>query len=43
MWQRLAQVLRPWYDEIQREALHSAVLHADETGWRESGKTRWLW
>lgn len=43
MWQRLAETLRPWYDEIQREALHSAVLHADETGWRESGKTRWLW
>lgn len=43
MWQRLAGELRPWYEQIQREALDSAVLHADETGWRESGKTRWLW
>lgn len=43
MWQRLAEVLRPWYDQMQREALASAVLHVDETGWRESGKTRWLW
>lgn len=43
MWQRLAETLRPWYDQIQREALDSAVLHADETGWRESGNTRWLW
>jgi transposase len=43
MWQRLAEALRPWYDQIGREALDSAVLHADETGWRESGKTRWLW
>ena len=30
--------------EVHRDwVLESAVLHADETGWRESGKTRWLW
>lgn len=43
MWHRLADVLLPWYDEIKREALGSAVLHADETGWRVNGKTHWLW
>ncbi len=43
MWQRLQEVLFPWYEEIQQQALESAVLHADETGWRVSGKTHWLW
>ncbi|MFC1601042.1 IS66 family transposase [Candidatus Sumerlaeota bacterium] len=43
MWQRLAKVLEPWYDEIITEAAGSAVLHADETGWRVNGKTHWLW
>jgi len=43
MWYRLQAVLYPWYEQIQREALHSAVLHADESGWRVDGKTHWLW
>lgn len=43
MWSRLAAILYPWYEQIQREALDSAVLHADETGWRVNGKTHWLW
>ena len=43
MWQRLAEILHPWYDQIQKEALGSAVLHADESGWRVDGKTHWLW
>jgi transposase len=43
MWYRLQAVLYPWYEQIQREALASGVLHADETGWRVNGKTHWLW
>jgi transposase len=43
MWKRLAEILYPWYEQIQQEALHSAVLHGDESGWRVNGKTHWLW
>jgi transposase len=43
MWYRLQAVLYVWYEQIQREALESAVLHGDETGWRVNGKTHWLW
>ena len=43
MWRRLAEILLPWHEEIQREALRSSVLNADETGWRVDGKTHWLW
>lgn len=42
-WQRLAEVLEPWYVQIAEEARNSAHLHADETGWRMNGKTWWLW
>jgi transposase len=43
MWYRLQAILFAWYEQIQREALHSAVLHGDESGWRVNGKTYWLW
>ncbi len=43
MWDRLREVLFPWYEQIQQEGLSSAVLHGDETGWRVNGKTHWLW
>jgi transposase len=43
MWYRLQAILFAWYLEIQAQALDSAVLHADETGWRVNGKTYWLW
>ena len=42
-WQRLAEVLEPWYVQIGLDAKTSAVLHADETGWRMNGVTWWLW
>jgi len=43
MWRRLREILFAWYLEIQTPALSSAVLHADETGWRVNGQTHWLW
>ena len=43
MWQRLQVLLYGWYEQIQQEALQSAVLHGDETGWRTDGRTNWLW
>ena len=43
MWYRVQAILYSWYEQIQQEALHSAVLHADESGWRVDGKTHWLW
>jgi transposase len=43
MWYRLQEILFAWYEQIREEALQSAVLHGDETGWRTDGKTNWLW
>ena len=43
MWYRLQAILYAWYEQIQQQALHSAVLFADESGWRVDGKTHWLW
>jgi transposase len=43
MWHRLAETLKPWYEQIHTDCLQSAVLHADETGWSRNGALVWLW
>ena len=43
MWQRVAVILEPWYQQIGEQARASVYLHADETGWRVNGQTYWLW
>ena len=43
MWYRLAEILTDWYEHIGDQARGSGHLHADETGWRLSGQTHWLW
>ncbi len=42
-WQRMAEIFTPWYEQIGQQARGSALLHADETGWRVNGVTWWLW
>jgi len=42
-WKNLATLLQGQYDAIGQTIRHSAVLHADETGWRINGVTCWLW
>jgi hypothetical protein len=42
-WKNLASLLKPLYDEIGQRVSQSAVLAADETGWRLNGITHWLW
>jgi transposase len=42
-WQNLAARLEGNYDGILHKIRNSAVLHADETGWRINGVTCWLW
>ena len=42
-WQNLASLLEPIYTDIGQKISQSAVLSADETGWRLNGVTHWLW
>jgi len=42
-WRRLGEVLWPWYEQIGQAVKDSAVLFADETGWRVAAVTHWLW
>ena len=38
-WHQLRLILLIWYETLAEEIQNSAVLHADETGWRVDGKT----
>ena len=42
-WTSLALLLEPMYLDIGKTISRSAVLNADETGWRLNGITHWLW
>jgi len=42
-WKNLARILEPAYHDIGWRISNSAVLNADETGWRLNGITHWLW
>jgi len=42
-WKKLASTLEPVYNDIAQNIVQSAVLNADETGWRINGVTHWLW
>jgi hypothetical protein len=42
-WRRLAQILKPVYDDLATQARLSAVLNVDESGWCILGRTVWLW
>lgn len=42
-WQRLAELLKPVYDDLGKAARLSAVLNVDESGWRIFGRIAWLW
>lgn len=42
-WKSLAFMLEPVYNDIGQKITQSAVLNADETGWRLNGLTLWLW
>jgi transposase len=42
-WKNLSILLEPLYHDIGQSISTSAVLNADETGWRLNGITHWLW
>jgi transposase len=42
-WRNLSILLEPLYHDIGKSISTSAVLNADETGWRLNGITHWLW
>ena len=42
-WANLAAYLEGGYEHLRQTIRTSAVLHADETGWRINGVTCWLW
>jgi transposase len=42
-WKNLAATLESIYNDIGQRVATSAVLNADETGWRINGVTHWLW
>ena len=40
---QLTRYCKPLYEELLKRMRMSQCLNIDETGWRNNGKTRWLW
>lgn len=40
---RVAIKYKPTYNQLKTNLKREPFLHADETGWRQSGEKRWLW
>jgi len=40
---QLTRYCKPLYEELLKRMKRSQVLHVDETGWKLSGQSRWLW
>lgn len=40
---QLTRYCKPLYETLLERMKKSKALHIDETGWKESGKTMWLW
>jgi transposase len=40
---RMARKFKSTYEQLKSNLKLEPYLHADETGWRESGEKRWLW
>lgn len=41
--ERLAERAKPLYEQLKDDVMESAVVTADETGWRIAGENAWLW
>jgi transposase len=41
--QEAREALEPAYQQARQHVAQAEVKHADETGWKEAGKKRWLW
>lgn len=42
-WHTIAEILKPFYEEIKQGTKDAEAVYADETGWRQFGKRFWLW
>jgi transposase len=41
--QTVSAALEPSYAQVQQVVAQQAVANADETGWKQAGKRKWLW
>ncbi len=41
--EHVSDVVAPAAEAVGRDVTAAPVVHADETGWKQKGRTRWLW